>query len=194
MMVKNELEKLGDFINDHFFDVQSGLFAEWLNEDKTPQLQNEARVGHNVEMAFLFSRAVEAGLPEKLLFTANSVIGSVAKIAQHSPEFLIPNTVKLNGNIGNDSHPWWGQTELIRGLAHFVIERSHTEYEELLINIVESTQENYIKPSGAWSSSPLDVGDDNGHNWQVGYHISMMLTELLRLQQYRFKTGNELLL
>ena len=194
MMVKNELEKLGDFINDHFFDVQSGLFAEWLNEDKTPQLQNEARVGHNVEMAFLFSRAVEAGLPEKLLFTAKSVIGSVAKIAQHSPEFFIPNTVKLNGNIGNDSHPWWGQTELIRGLAHFVIERSHTEYEELLINIVESTQENYIKPSGAWSSSPLDVGDDNGHNWQVGYHISMMLTELLRLQQYRFKTGNELLL
>ena len=194
MLVKNELEQLGSFINNHFFDVQSGLFAEWLNDDKSPQLQNESRLGHNIEMAFLFSRAVDAGLSEKLLFTANSVVGAVAKIAQRSPEFLIPHTVGLNGDVGDDSHPWWGQTELIRGLAHFVIERKHTEYSDLLNQVVSSTQQNYVKPSGAWSTSPNQEDDDNGHNWKVGYHTSMMLTELLRLQQFRFRTGHELLL
>jgi mannose/cellobiose epimerase-like protein (N-acyl-D-glucosamine 2-epimerase family) len=194
-LVGNDLKLLGEHLVSRFFDPQTGLFVESLTTEMTRKPDGEVRLGHSIETAFLLSRAVDAGLPDSWLKPANASVSAVARIAARDSRGLIPHAVDYAGNVREGEHPWWSQTELLRGLAHFVMHRGRSDLRAQFERSLKSVRADYIDPvTGGWYAEPGASQQAKGHEWKVGYHVTMMLTELMRLDGVRFRSGAEVLL
>jgi len=194
-LVLSDLKLLGDFIVARFFDQQRGYFAEWLTPELARKPDGEVRLGHSIEMAFLLSRAVDAGLPQSYLEPANASVRFVARVASRDPRGVIPHTVNYAGNVQDGELYWWCQTELLRGLAHFGIHRGSDELRAQFERTLRSVRELFVDPaSGGWYSKANAKDQNKGHEWKVGYHEAMMATEVMRLHGMRFRSGAEVLL
>jgi cellobiose epimerase len=194
-MVKVELQYLGDHIVDKFFDPSLGVFVEELTPMLNPLPDGEIRLGHAIEMAFLLSRAVDIGLPPAYLEPAGRAVNFVIQKAAADQYGLIHHTVGYDGTVRDPKYYWWSQTELLRGLAHFIWERDRKDLESQFERSLSFVRNNFIDQQfGGWFST-LDAKEkDKGANWKVGYHVAMMATELMRLKGIEFQSGTEILL
>ena len=194
-ILKGELQALGDYIVGHFYDPENGVFVEELTNSLERKQDGEIRLGHAIEMAFLLSRSVDAGLPASYLQPANHAVDFVANVVAINEYHLIPDTTEYNGTIRDPEYYWWSQAELLRGLAHFVWHRERTELKAQFYISLSSVQQSFIDHQyGGWYRKPNATEEDKGQEWKVGYHVTMMLTELMRLQRVKFKSGSEVLL
>jgi mannose-6-phosphate isomerase len=194
-MVRGELRALGDYIVAHYYDPDCGCFVESLTTAYTRDRNGDVRPGHSAQMAFLLSRAVDVGLPSTYLDAANASIDFVARVAAGDPNGIIPHTTDYGGKVRDPEYYWWSQTELLRGLAHFVVHRGRDDLRGQFQKSLRYVREHYIDPVyGGWYRKPDGKTDDKGNDWKVGYHVAMMITELLRLNGEPFRTGAEILL
>jgi mannose/cellobiose epimerase-like protein (N-acyl-D-glucosamine 2-epimerase family) len=193
--IRREVDKLGRYIVAHFHDPQRGFFAEGLTTDLKIQPDGEVRTGHAIEMSFLLSRAVDAGLPASYLDAAQSAVTFVADIAAKDPRGLIPHTTDYEGRVRDAEYYWWSQTELLRGLAHFIVHRGRTDLRSHFDRALGSVKANYVDPLYAgWHIKSNTRNENKGSPWKVGYHVTMYLTELIRLGNGGFRSGLEVLL
>ena len=194
-LVRSDLRALGDHIVARFFDPQRGYFAEGLTPDLTREPGGEVRLGHSIEMAFLLSRAVDAGLPHVYLEPANAAVSFVARIAARDARGIIPHTVDYAGNVRDAEYYWWCQTELLRGLAQFSMQRGRDDLRAQFEKTLKTVRGLYVDPvDGSWYGKPQAKDQNRGHEWKVGYHVGMMATEVMRLNGMGFRSGREVLL
>ncbi len=196
-LVRNDLKLLGDFVVLRFFDPKHGYFVEEITAapDRSVQPDGEVRLGHSIEMAFLLSRAVDAGLPESYLVPANASVSYVAHLAAQDSRGILPHTVDYAGRVRDAEPIWWSQTELLRGLAHFALHRGRNDLRAQLDSTLKSVRALYVDPvRGGWYRTPGARDKNKGEEWKVGYHVAMMETEIMRLTGKTFRSGAEVLL
>lgn len=154
-----------------------------------------ATTGHNIELAYLLSRAIERGFNPEWLDTAHKLLmfcethaidpttgGMLYEITDYDGR-------PLEGNPDNPFYIWWAQAETARALLHFLVVRGEDRYAEMfkkveyLFNALLTDQEygglfdsldsrNDLAPVGTWKANI----------WKVNYHYSMFFAEVLRLQ------------
>lgn len=194
-LVRGDLESLGDYIVARFYEPRQGCFVEELTPQRARSADSEVRLGHSIEVAFLLSRAVDAGLPWRYLQPGIASADFVARIARRDDDGMIPHTVDLTGRVRDGEYHWWCQTELLRGLAHFGIHRGRDDLREQFESALRSVRRLFVDPNdGSWYSGPRARDANRGHEWKVGYHVAMMVTEVMRLGGARFRSGAEVLL
>jgi mannose/cellobiose epimerase-like protein (N-acyl-D-glucosamine 2-epimerase family) len=153
-----------------------------------------ATTGHNVELAYLLSRAVERGFNPEWLDTADKLMRFALEYAMH-PEYggMIYDTTDyegqpLEGNPDNPYFVWWSQGETARALLHFLVVRGRDDYAEPFLK-QQAIIDNHLTDLeyGGWTAN-LDstrdlapLGYDKGNIWMVNYHTSMYYAEILRL-------------
>lgn len=153
-----------------------------------------ATTGHNIELAYLLSRAVERGFDPEWLDTAY-------KLIKFCEEYAIEATYggmiyeitdylgqPLEGNPDNDLFVWWAQFETARAFMHFAVVRDIESYQDSFKKIerfihADLTDQEY---GGEYQNLSISrdlavVGDDKGNVWKVNYHYSMFFAEALRL-------------
>lgn len=152
----------------------------------------QASTGHNIELAYLLSRAVERGFDPQWLKTAQKLKKFVEVHALNPDTGAMQYEVTdydgtpLQGNPDNDFYVWWANSETARGFLHFYVVRKDDTLKEFAL------QENFIqnhfvdKEFGGWYQS-VHVGDlqvfdtTKGSIWTMNYHETMLAVEVLRL-------------
>jgi cellobiose epimerase len=152
----------------------------------------QASTGHNMELAYLLSRAVERGFTRKWLDVGYKLINFCLKYAidPHTGGMLYDITdyhgKPLQGNPDNSLYIYWPQAETARALLHYTIVRGAnfgTQFKkaETFFNLYMTDQ----RYGGLWRSvdaTTLKPGDlTKGDIWKTNYHFNMYFTEVLRL-------------
>lgn len=194
-VVYDDLNALGNYIVSHFYSPEGGFFGESLGADLRLKPSGEVRLGHSIEMAFLLSRSVEAGLPPGYLEAANASVDFVVAIAAKNPRGIIPHTTNYSGEVRDATYYWWCQTELLRGLAHFSSRRDRADLLDQYKKSSVLVRKEFLDTEyGGWYANPDEPDKNKGQRWKVGYHVTMMQTELMRLLGASFRSGSEVLL
>lgn len=202
----------GNFLVEHLYHDQDGYtdrgyvaynYDQDWNPSQIPYSREmqwngalHATTGHNIELAFLLSRAVERGFDPAWLNTADNLLVFCDAYAMH-PEYggMIYDTTDyagkpLKGNPDNDFFIWWAQAETARAQLHFALVRGRQDYGDHF-KVTEALIHDYLTDAeyGGWYQS-LDaknnlapVGLDKGNIWKVAYHYTMFFTEVLRLTE-----------
>ncbi|GGJ51718.1 AGE family epimerase/isomerase [Deinococcus roseus] len=163
----------------------------------------QASTGHNIELAYLISRAVERGFNPAWLNTAQK-LKKFVEVHTLNPdtgamqyEVTDYDGTPLQGNPDNDFYVWWANSEAARAFLHFAVVRKDDTLQEF------KRQENFIQNHfvdsqyGGWYQN-VHVGDlrvfdgSKGNIWTMNYHETMLAAEVLRLAaQYPEAMGNQ---
>ncbi len=193
-LIQADLAALGNTILDRFYVEGKGYFGEHVDKDWRVAPGSEIRVGHNFEMAFLFSRAAAMGMPERFLSAGLAVVRQMAQVGV-DPRGAVPHELHLNFAPRDPQIPFWGQMETMRSLAHYSVARGLDELRPVFERVLAFSKQNFLDPvHGGWYRAPNAVVDGKGSDWFAGYHEAMMQTEILRLCGHRFTSGPEMLL
>jgi mannose/cellobiose epimerase-like protein (N-acyl-D-glucosamine 2-epimerase family) len=193
--IREDVQQLADYIVARFHDSRYGFFAEHPSGSYLRKAEGAVFPGHSAEMSFLLSRAVDAGLPARYLQPAIASVDFVAQQAATDPRGLIPHKIDESGNILDAEYYWWSQTELLRSLAHFALHRNRPDLDQQFQITLAYVKAHYIDPAHrGWYRKPDTLDQDKGQTWKVGYHVAMLLTELMRLGGMTFYSGDEILL
>jgi mannose/cellobiose epimerase-like protein (N-acyl-D-glucosamine 2-epimerase family) len=153
----------------------------------------QATTGHNIELAYLLSRAVERGFNEEWLTTAD-------KLIKFCLEYAIDPTYggmlyditdydgsPLDGNPDNTVFIWWAQAETARAFLHFTVVRNadfvaHFE----AVQILFTQHQTDLEYGGLYANLDItrDLAPTSGYKgdiWKTNYHYNMYFTEVLRL-------------
>jgi mannobiose 2-epimerase len=153
-----------------------------------------ASPGHGVELAYLLSRAVERGFPEKWLDAARAHLDFVMA---HSLEKSVNamrydisewDGSRLEGYTLDGLFEWWPQAETARALMHFSIVRDPSlkvEFKkaESFIRgfLIDPKYGGWYKTVKEWRGSFQPIPGPKGSIWKTGYHAAMFYAEALRL-------------
>lgn len=201
----------GDFLVNHLYHDQEGYDDrgyvaynyddEWqpsqipYSRDQQWSGAMHATTGHNIELAYLLSRAVERGFDESWLITADKLIRFCMEYAI-DPEYggMLYDTTDydgqpLEGNPDNDIFIWWAQAETARALLHFTVVRNQ-DYTDTFKAVETLFNQHLTDPVYGGLFHGLDVtrelapvGVEKGDIWKVNYHYTMFFTEVLRLAE-----------
>lgn len=192
---RDGLRLLGEYIVDRFADTQNGFIRELLDDRLEPDPTGEIRLGHNAETAFLFSRAVDAGMPERFLDVAQRTLDFVTSHGIDPTDGSLPHALHQDGSVSDPGLYWWCQTELLRALAHFIGHRGRDDLRATYDRSLSYVKSTFIDPvHGGWYARPGRPDQQKGDDWNAGYHVAMLQTEVLRLRGVRFQSGAEILL
>ena len=147
-------------------------------------------LGHQFEWAFLLSRAVERGFPEEYLKTGRRLLDYGMQVAYDREEGGIFSRGDYDGNVRPAPKGWWEQAELLRALAHYAAVRDRDDLWQPFAQSLKFVQRRFIDAEhGGWFRSyeagvPRSVEEQNkGSVWMVGYHVTGMYWEALRMGQ-----------
>ena len=154
-----------------------------------------ATTGHNIELAYLLSRAIERGFNPEWMTTAEKLLMfcEIHAIDSTTSGMLYEITdydgQPLEGNPDNPFYIWWAQAETARALLHFLIVRGEDRYAEMFKNVEYLFNALLTDPTYGGLYDSLDSRDDlapvgfgKANIWKVNYHYSMFFAEVLRLQ------------
>lgn len=193
-LIQADLSALGNTILERFYVADKGFFGEHVDKDWRVAAGSEIRLGHNFEMAFLFSRAAAMGMPDRFLPAGTAVVRQMAQVGVDS-RGAVPHELQLNFAPRDPQIPFWSQMEALRSLAHFAVARGIAELRPVFERVLAFSNQNFIDPvHGGWYRAPNAAADGKGSDWFAGYHEAMMQTEILRLCGERFTSGAEMLL
>ena len=199
--IKTAAEQLGDCILTYMYHdgtaPNEGFIADTLNTDwtlpadKTHGGTGQVNMGHNMEMTYLLSRAVQMGLksdnPDAWLAPAQKVQNFVLDHAYDaSGNGGIYTNFDYSGN-NLDAHPVkdeWEQCETLRALAHWATYHPYRsdlwqKFDQTLAMVKVHLIDNVW---GSWRPYyDCPDGYTRGDYWGGGYHESMMYSEILRI-------------
>lgn len=191
----DDLNVIGEHILKYFLNEKEGYFYEHLTEDLKPVPGGEIRVGHNFEMAFLFSRAAAFGLPAKFHEAGSRVVNFAAAHGIHATNGSVPHELTYDRVVRDPLLVFWCHAEALRALAHFVIQRQSAALRPKFDAVLGFVKGHFIDPDfGGWYRIADRPDQGKGSDWFAGYHEAMLCTEILRLTDHRFKSSQEMLL
>jgi mannobiose 2-epimerase len=190
-----------------FDDAQSlahGIFAKLFQDEGgyLPELYDSAwkplsgarggriELGHQFEWAFLLSHAVERGVPAHYLQIGGRLLDYGMRNAYDSGDGGIFSRSDHNGMVSSRSKGWWEQCEFLRALMHYATLRGREDLWPPFDKSLRFVQRYFIDPEfGGWYSA-YDSNTEaktrriyKGSPWMVGYHVTGMYLEALRLAQ-----------
>lgn len=209
--VSELINRCGSFLVNTLYQDQEGFtdrgyVAYNLDENWLPSQQpytretqwsgaQQATTGHNIELAYLLSRAVERGFDPAWLDTADKLLRFCTEYALDPEtggmiyEIMDYNGQPLEGNPDNPLYIWWAQAETSRALLHFLVVRGVDDYTDRFKRIEDLFHAHLTDQEYGGLYQALDsenslqpVGLEKGNVWKVNYHYSMFFTEVLRLQ------------
>jgi cellobiose epimerase len=209
--IDEQISICGDFLVDELYHDQEGFtdrgyvaynYDENWQPSQIPYTREmqwsgalHATTGHNIELAFLISRAVERGFDERWLETAEKLIKFCTEYAIDPVtggmlyEITDYDGKPLEGNPDNELYLWWPQTETARTLMHFAVVRGHDEFLEPFKKVETLVQGDLTDQ--AYGGLYIDLNKDtlqptSTHKadiWKVNYHDAMFFAEALRLAE-----------
>ena len=191
----DDVTLIAEHILKYFLNEKEGFFYEHLNEQMQPLADGEIRVGHNFEMAFLFSRAVASGLHTKFLDASLRVVNFLADRGISAANGSVPHELSYRGTLRDPQLAFWCHTEALRSLAHFAVEHRQARLQPRFDAVLAFAKAHFIDDKyGGWYRVADQPDQGKGSDWFAGYHEAMMSTEILRLTGYAFKSGPQMLL
>ncbi|MCC5835183.1 MAG: AGE family epimerase/isomerase [Opitutales bacterium] len=142
--------------------------------------------GHQLEWAYLLSKAVELGLPDPYMDTARFALDAGLQFGRDPIHGGIIRATDMDGTVCDDRKVFWQQTEAIRSLARFAIHHGIKEYEAPLMESLDFLNEHLWDHTfgGIYTQVHRDgspMNQDKGSAWKVDYHTVSMISELLSL-------------
>jgi len=191
--VLRDAQSLADAIFGKLFDARGGYLPEWYDADWKPlpvEQKGCIDLGHQFEWAFLLSHAVEKGLPRRYLKTGERLLGYGMKVAYDRENGGIHSRGDFQGGFFKEPKGWWQQAEFLRALMHYAVLRRRDDLWEPFRRSLEFVQRRFIDPEhGGWFASHDPARPREGRQthkatpWMVGYHVTGMYWEALRLAQ-----------
>jgi mannose-6-phosphate isomerase len=148
-------------------------------------------LGHRFEWAFLFSHAIEKGLPARYLGAAERLLNYGMKVAYDQQEGGIFSRGDYEGCAVRGPKGWWEQCEFLRALMHWAAVRGRADLWPAFDKSLTFSKKNLTDAEyGGWFSSydaqqATRRSSSKGGIWQVGYHVCGMYLEALRISQER---------
>jgi len=191
--VFEDAKTLAETIFSKLFQKEDGYLPELFDEQWKPlpaDRRGYIELGHQFEWAFLLSRAVEKGFSEDWLDTGDRLLDYGLEAGYDADEGGIFSRGDYAGNARPGPKGWWEQAELLRALAHYATLRERDDVWEPFAQSLKFVQRNFIDwEHGGWFRSyspgvPRSVEEQHkGSVWMVGYHVTGMYWEMLRLAQ-----------
>lgn len=203
-----QITDMGNFITTRMYRDATGSttmgYLPWYYDGQwnpsTTAGQRFITPGHNLEVAFLLSRAVERGFNSAWLGVANKLIAFAIRYGYDdnptSPTYGAVRYEELNFdgtpfNATPDNLVWWQTSEAARTLLHFAQVRGRADlWDEFDASFAFIRNRFMDSTYGGWyqSLSPATLAPTNtnkGTVWTGGYHESMLYAEMLRLNPPR---------
>jgi mannobiose 2-epimerase len=156
-----------------------------------------ASPGHGIELAYLLSRAVERGFPQRWLTVSDSLLNfcfahamenSVNAMRYDISEW---NGQRLSGYRQDGMFEWWPQAETARACMHFSVVRNRDDLRPRFKKTEAFIRQFLIDQKyGGWYKTlqESDVGfspvpGPKGSFWKNGYHAAMFYSEAIRLSR-----------
>lgn len=162
-----------------------GCLPEWFEASSfSPQDGDDTRLylGHQVELAFLLSRAVQQGLDDRYLKAANKLLRFAIRHGVDRETGGLQATSTMDGQQGNNSYWWWAQAELMRATVHFARDYGRHDLWPIYEKSHLFARRHFIDTRrGSWTNkSPYLNKKQGGKSRQViGYHWMAFYTEAL---------------
>ena len=145
-------------------------------------------VGHQIEWAFLLSRAVKKGLPNRYLQAGHQLLDAALERGYDRRQGGIFPTHDYEGKVSGDKISW-GQNELLRVLMRYAGLHGRDDlwapFQQSLDYVedyfVDDIHEGWFRHPVARSTSRNDDRPAKGTAWKVDYHVTGMYMEGLRL-------------
>jgi mannose/cellobiose epimerase-like protein (N-acyl-D-glucosamine 2-epimerase family) len=201
-----QITNMGNFITTRMYrdaagSTTMGYLPWWYDAQWNPSTttgQQYSTPGHNFEVAYLLSRAVEQGFSAAWLNTADKLLAYTLRYGfdnvATSPTYgaVLPEEMKFDGSR-LDPTPnnlvWWQESEAARALLHFAIVRGRTDLLDEYNAASAFIQNHFIDPTyGGWYQylSPTTLQPtttDKGTVWTGGYHETMLDAERIRVAE-----------
>jgi mannose/cellobiose epimerase-like protein (N-acyl-D-glucosamine 2-epimerase family) len=199
-----QITNIGNFITARMYrdaagSTTMGYLPWWYDAQWSPSTttgQQYSTPGHNFEVAFLLSRAVEQGFNSAWLNVADKLVAYTLRYGfddvPTSPTYgsVLPEEMKFDGSR-LDPTPnnlvWWQESEAARALLHFATVRGRTDLLDEYEAASAFIQNHFIDPSyGGWyqylnPTTLQPTTTDKGTVWTGGYHEAMLDAERIRL-------------
>ncbi|MBD3174516.1 MAG: hypothetical protein GF320_05025, partial [Armatimonadia bacterium] len=181
--VRGDASDLASFVLERLIGRPGQPLPEVYDDDWRPLEEADGGridVGHQLEWAFLLSRAVELGFPTEWLAWAEGLLDyAVAHGLDESGGVLSP--AAPDGALSpNARRGWWEQCEALRAFGHWALVRGRDDLRERFERTLAWTREALVDAElGGWKSSPDD--GRKGTEWKVDYHVVALCDEAARL-------------
>lgn len=193
--VFQDAQVLADAIFGKLFQERGGYLPELYDADWKPLPATERgylELGHQFEWAFLLSHAVEKGFPPRHLALGQRLLDYGMKVAYDREAGGIFSRGDYQGGAVRGPKGWWEQAEFLRALVHYATLRKRADLWAPFEQSLEFVKRRFIDAEyGGWYGSydpkiPREGRRANkGSIWMVGYHVSGMYAEALRLSERR---------
>ena len=199
-----QVTNIGNFITTRMYRDAPGStttgYLPWnydpaWNPDPDPALRYSTP-GHNFEVAFLLSRAMERGFNPAWLGVASKLVAYTLRYgfdnAPASPTYgAVPHgKLAFDGTRFEPAPPelvWWQQAEAARALLHFAAVRGRNDLWDEYDAASAFIGSRFVDPVyGGWFThlDPFTLAPttaDKGTVWTGGYHETMLDAERLRV-------------
>jgi mannose/cellobiose epimerase-like protein (N-acyl-D-glucosamine 2-epimerase family) len=181
--VRGDASDLASFVLERLIGRPGQPLPEVYNDDWRPLEEADGGridIGHQLEWAFLLSRAVELGFPAEWLGWAEGLLDyAVAHGLDESGGVLSP--AAPHGALPSHARKgWWEQCEALRAFGHWALVRGRDDLREPFERTLAWAREALVDAElGGWKSSPDDP--TKGSEWKVDYHVVALCDEAARL-------------
>lgn len=183
--VWEDVEAMAKFLQEKLMQKPCGCLPEWyVAANFSPLDGDETRMylGHQVEWAFLLSRAVDLGLAHHYLDTANSLLNFALERGFNRENGGLQATSTMDGKEGNKSYWWWAQAELMRATLHFAERHKRNDLYQVFHKTQTFARMHFIDLARKnWTDkSPYFTDDRHKIRQVIGYHWMAFYAEGLR--------------
>lgn len=184
--VWSDIESMAMFVKDHLIQPCQCL-PEWYHGDNYQPLAKGGNTGiyhgHQVEWAYLLSRAVQQGLDRRYLGTAQRLLNFAITYGLDPDTGGLKAIANMKGEPLNDSYWWWSQAELLRASVHFARHYQRDDLWPIYQAQHLFARIHYIdQQRGGWNGqSPLHSNKPTSElNKVIGYHAMGFYHEALQ--------------
>jgi len=191
--------RIAEFVFGELYEPNAGYLPEHFDEKWQPlpfDKRGWVNIGHQFEWAWLLSRAVELGLDARHVEYGRRLLAWAMRFGYDRAHGGIYTWTSYEGQVtggstrltASRSKGWWQQAELIRALMHYGIRRGCDEVWSDFEQSLTFVKRAFLDAGhGGWyeaveeDGSPIEERTRKGSPTKVGYHVTAMHAEALRL-------------
>lgn len=173
------------------FNAREGYLPEYYDRDWKPAPADQKgylELAHQFEWAFLLSHAVEKGFPKRYLAIGERLLDYGMKAGYDKEEGGVFSRGDYQGNAVRGPKGWWEQCESLRTMMHYAALRNRKDLWPAVDQSLAYAKKYLIDAeySGwyySYDPKAATQRTNKGSVWQVGYHVSGLYREALRLNR-----------
>ncbi|MBD3385614.1 hypothetical protein GF407_11900 [candidate division KSB1 bacterium] len=180
----SEVERVADFVLKKLVRQPDVILPEIYDNHWQEHPEGRIDLGHQLEWAFLLSRAVGLGFPGRYLDYGYAFIRNAIAIGYDPVHGGLNSPATPQKTLFKERKNWWEQCELVRCLLHYTVKRGLKGYEAPLEKSIDFIKNEMIDPVyGGWFTT-LEAGNDLHKQYKScsgkeHYHIIGMCLEAL---------------